>query len=301
MIFSAWCDIATEAVCADAPMMAVFPQTTNPQAWFRAHLESYRPVFCGSPQDQNNADAARRVGFAHISAHVLPSWYVGLYNLLFSAYHAIADLPAHPDLPSVLTVRRRWLHDIRITLDTYDVALTLQIQTLHDISLTDPLTALFNRRGFWTRIQLDIDQGITSAAFVLIDLDRFKSINDSSGHIYGDQVLRSFGSCQQTLTRTGDTVGRLGGDEFSWWVVDIAAFSPLHERLQMLAATCRREAHVNFSAGVAWYPQDGETPELLYHAADKALYHAKESGRSCCALANNPTVYPFSDSTGSSP
>lgn len=86
MIFSAWCDIATEAVCADAPMMAVFPQTTNPQAWFRAHLESYRPVFCGSPQDQNNADAARRVGFAHISAHVLPSWYVGLYILFADDY-----------------------------------------------------------------------------------------------------------------------------------------------------------------------------------------------------------------------
>lgn len=301
LMFSSWCEMAAETVCSEPQMLTVLPPDTDPKTWFRSHLEAYRPVYCGSPRDQENADAARRVGFSHIRAHVLPSWYVGLYNLLFSAYHATANNPSHPPLPSMLTVRRRWVNDIKITLDTYDVALNLQIKQLNDIALTDPLTGLLNRRGFWTRVQMDIDHGLNSAAFVLMDLDRFKDMNDSPGHPYGDRVLQSFGRFQQSLARTGDAFGRLGGDEFAWWVADIPTIKPLMERLKSLAESFFREHHVKFSAGVAWYPRDGTHPDPLYHAADMSLYHAKESGRFCCAVSKAEKVYRFALSSSPNP
>ncbi len=293
LMFSRWCDMAAETAILDSQICAVLPSDLDPKTWFRSHLEAYRPVFCGSPRDTGNANAARRVGFSHIRAHVFPSWYVGLYNLLFSTYHDIVNAPSHPPVPRMLTVRRRWINDVKITLDTYDVALNSQIRQLNDIALTDPLTGLFNRRGFWSRVTLDIDHKLSSAAFVLMDLDRFKDINDSNGHPYGDHLLRAFGHLQQSLGRTGDAFGRLGGDEFAWWVVDIPSIHPLLERLKSLAELLLKEHQVKFSAGIAWYPQNGTDPDSLYHAADTALYRAKDAGRFCCVMADGEIPYRF--------
>ena len=298
LMFSLWCDMATETVILEPEMIAVLPDYLDAKTWFRTHLESYRSVFCGSPRDPANVEAARRVGFSHIRTHVFPSLYVGLYNLLFSAYHESITNPSHPPLPNMLTIRRRWVNDIKITLDTYDVALNLQIRQLNDIALTDPLTGLFNRRGFWSRVKLDIDHKLSSAAFVLMDLDRFKNINDSQGHPHGDRLLLAFSRSQQTMGRTADAFGRLGGDEFAWWVADIPTFQPLLERLKSLAGSFFREQHVKFSAGIAWYPQDGTDPDSLYHAADTALYRAKDGGRSCCVVATTPELYRFDLSSG---
>jgi diguanylate cyclase (GGDEF)-like protein len=294
LLYTMWRNRAIETIIADDDMVARIPPRDDPAEWLRDHLEAHRSVFCGSPRDPEALDASRGVGFAHIRTHVLPSWYVEVYSLLFVVYLSSTDNPASPSLPRLSTVRRRWVEDVKVTLDTYDVVVNAQITRLSDLALTDPLTGILNRRGFWERVQHDAASRIPSAAFVLMDLDHFKRVNDGHGHPYGDEVLQTFARLGQSLARTGDAFARLGGDEFAWWVADVPRVQPLVERLQRLAASFAPTYPARFSAGVSWYPRDGDSPDTLYHHADVALYRAKESGRQCCAVVQSPDIYHLS-------
>lgn len=292
-MYSIWIDMAIEAALSDPKMQSALPPGSDVKEWFQTHLEQYRVAFCSSPRNPQNIEAARQVGFAHITAHVLPSWYVGMFNLLFSAYHTLQAMPSAPELPPMLTIRRRWLSDVKVTLDTYDVVLNWQIAQLNDLALTDSLTGLLNRRGLWQRIQQDMAQGV-DAAFVLLDLDTFKEINDANGHPHGDYLLRQFAQFARSIARSGDAFGRLGGDEFAWWVADVPTIQPLLDRLTSLANRLLAVHKMKFSAGVAWYPRDGSNTDALYHAADSALYRAKNAGGFSCAVAKRQEMYRFS-------
>jgi diguanylate cyclase (GGDEF)-like protein/PAS domain S-box-containing protein len=154
----------------------------------------------------------------------------------------------------------------------------------------DPLTGLPNRAFFWSQFCRSLHEAQRehrNVTVAYIDLDNFKAINDTLGHAAGDEVLRSLASRMSSSIRASDLLARLGGDEFA-----IVFSSPGHDRLgvirrlqelraaiarplllegQSLAATC--------SMGVAFYPQDGTTPEALLACADKAMYQAKSMGR----------------------
>src|SRR5262249_7295656 len=120
---------------------------------------------------------------------------------------------------------------------------------------------------------------------IYIDLDRFKSVNDSMGHLAGDELLLAVSKRLAAQVRDSDTLARLGGDEF----VLIAAGledDPAHVLAERLQAALREpivvhDAHcfVQASIGLAVYPQDGTDSEALLRNADIAMYRAKEAGR----------------------
>jgi diguanylate cyclase (GGDEF)-like protein/PAS domain S-box-containing protein len=153
----------------------------------------------------------------------------------------------------------------------------------------DALTGLPNRVLLRDRIQQAIAQAHRNAsqlAVLFIDLDRFKTINDSLGHQLGDRLLQSVASRILVCVREGDTVARVGGDEF---VIVIPAIESSADAtavagkiLEVLASAFHlhgNDLHVAASIGISLYPSDGSDAETLMRNADTAMYHAKDSGR----------------------
>jgi diguanylate cyclase (GGDEF)-like protein/PAS domain S-box-containing protein len=160
---------------------------------------------------------------------------------------------------------------------------------LHRLAYFDSLTGLPNRILFNERLH----QGLTDArrrnrlvALMLLDLDRFKVVNDTMGHEAGDSLLREIAARLQRSTREGDTVSRLGGDEFALVFADVGEIQHVAQLAQKVlsqfaapVAIDGREVFTSASIGIALYPADTEDADSLLKFADSAMYHAKESGR----------------------
>jgi diguanylate cyclase (GGDEF)-like protein len=186
------------------------------------------------------------------------------------------------------------------------------------LALLDVLTQLPNRRSFDSRIRAERVAATTTGqplTVLLVDIDRFKLINDSLGHAYGDQCLsRVAAVLRQQLQRQSDMVARLGGEEFGVVLAqtDTAQAAAIAERLrQAVAAEAIRHpepingAGLTISLGVAsWRPQEGELPALdpLLQLADDCLYEAKRQGRDRVVAALLPTgqEQPLSEGSGES-
>ena len=153
----------------------------------------------------------------------------------------------------------------------------------------DALTGLPNRVLLRDRIQQAIAQAHRNGAqlaVLFLDLDRFKTINDSLGHQLGDRLLQSVASRILVCVREGDTVSRVGGDEFVIVIPGISAAADASavagKILEVLASAFHlhgNDLHVNASIGISLYPADGADAETLMRNADTAMYHAKDSGR----------------------
>ena len=160
-----------------------------------------------------------------------------------------------------------------------------EFQALHD-----PLTGLPNRILFSERIGhaiLQAQRQNKKLAVALIDLDRFKEINDSLGHSAGDHLLISVGKQMGGALRASDTVARLGGDEFGLVLPelnDAEALAPVLERLQeSLEEPIQVQSlpiGIEASIGIAIYPDHGEDAQTLIQRADIAMYEAKRDGLS---------------------
>jgi len=162
---------------------------------------------------------------------------------------------------------------------------TLRHQAYHDI-----LTGLPNR---WL-LQDRLVQAIALArregrgvALLFIDLDRFKYINDSLGHLVGDQLLRATSTRLLPELRDGDTLARLGGDDFAMILADTgeasvaaAVAGAVRDRLEQPFVLSGLEVHVGASVGIARFPKDAADAETLLKHAEFAMYHAKQEGRS---------------------
>ncbi|MBI1907251.1 MAG: EAL domain-containing protein [Rhodocyclales bacterium] len=152
----------------------------------------------------------------------------------------------------------------------------------------DALTDLPNRNLLSDRLAQAIAQarrGGQSLATLVLDLDRFKFINDSFGHPFGDALLKDVAARLQTAIRAGDTVARLGGDEFVIMLPGLASAADadvvVHKVLRKFAdpfVVAGHELHVTTSMGVSIYPDDGTDIETLLKSADAALYRAKDGG-----------------------
>jgi diguanylate cyclase (GGDEF)-like protein len=145
------------------------------------------------------------------------------------------------------------------------------------MSRTDPLTGCLNRRGFEERAGEAIRGAAatdfaTPLAVVLVDLDGFKQVNDTSGHAAGDQVLRDVAERLAGVARQGDVIGRLGGDEFAVLLhgVDEDGAAAAGDRLEAALADVSRA-----STGVALLPQHGTALDALIGWADRRLYETK--------------------------
>ena len=165
-------------------------------------------------------------------------------------------------------------------------------QRNHELALkadTDLLTELNNKMATERKISEYIASHPDSQClFFLFDIDNFKKINDTLGHAFGDEVLRSLGLQLRNEFRVSDIIGRTGGDEFILFLKDLNTDEVLAKeakRLENLFAQFKAGEYVKYSAtasiGAAVYPRDAKDYQSLYKSADKALYEAKRRGKNC--------------------
>ena len=160
----------------------------------------------------------------------------------------------------------------------------INFQLYHDL-----LTQLPNRALLRDRLGLAISQAKRSGnqlALMYLDMDRFKVINDSLGHVAGDQLLQTVASRLRSCLRDSDTLARVGGDEFNLLVPEVTGRVDAIRLVEKVLTNLKApifidgvEVFVSFSIGIALFPDDGETMDTLIKHADIAMYHVKRQGK----------------------
>jgi diguanylate cyclase (GGDEF)-like protein len=148
------------------------------------------------------------------------------------------------------------------------------------MALTDALTGIPNRRALSEMLERELhssERYDTPFAFMILDLDDLKKINDSGGHSLGDLALKRFAAVLKKAARKGDIVARYAGDEFVL-VMTKTNQSAAERGVARVIASLRRHG-LQSSIGVAMFPADGTDGPTLFFAADEALYHAKQGGK----------------------
>ncbi len=164
-----------------------------------------------------------------------------------------------------------------------------QAEQLEKLAYHDPLTALPNRTLFRDRLSQAISYSKRhdkKFALLFIDLDRFKQINDSLGHQFGDQVLLEVSKRIKSVIRQEDTLARFGGDEFLVIARDISGKEDAQKIAEKILESLQKpfnlfghDVYTTISIGVSIYPDDSQNAESLIKYADSAMYRAKEEGR----------------------
>ncbi|NMB35289.1 MAG: GGDEF domain-containing protein [Firmicutes bacterium] len=167
---------------------------------------------------------------------------------------------------------------------------------------TDALTGLYNRGALEQQVALLLKQEFPEdviSAFILIDLDHFKDINDSYGHIVGDRVLRDFARILSNSFRSTDIISRFGGDEFVAFCTPARGLEGIQARIKKLIGDWSKRPlyteegtafYSTLSIGVAIAPKHGTTYIELLRKADVALYETKQSGRNGCFIYDEKTM-----------
>ena len=165
---------------------------------------------------------------------------------------------------------------------------------LRHLANHDPLTGLPNRRELEAHLAAAIDRTRLSkslCAVLYMDIDNFKTINDSLGHQFGDNVLHEIGTRLLEVAGAGVFVARLGGDEFTLVIEQLESSSMAEACVRRILSAFHkpvraadRDVLVSLSIGIAMCPDHGQTPAALLQAADSALFHAKDRGRNGFSL-----------------
>jgi diguanylate cyclase (GGDEF)-like protein len=170
-----------------------------------------------------------------------------------------------------------------------------EIETLTRAATHDSLTDLPNRRLFFDRLGQALRQAVrrsSGLAVAVVDVDRFKAINDLYGHLGGDAVLQAVASRLQHCVRDEDTVARLGGDEFGLILLDAADADVVGALLDKIlrtfaapVAVSDRAIPASVSIGACLYPSEAGDEGELMQRADEAMYRAKRAGGNCYRLS----------------
>lgn len=173
----------------------------------------------------------------------------------------------------------------------------LQEEKIHSLAYTDILTGLPNRAMFHKKLNNMVNNSkLNNQKFALmfLDLDRFKYVNDSMGHAAGDQLLQSISKSLQSALRSNDVVSRLGGDEFTILLPKITEDSQvviianrILEKLAESITISDKQIYVTVSIGISFYPNDGDSVEMLLKNSDSAMYKAKNQGRNQYVFYDN--------------
>jgi diguanylate cyclase (GGDEF)-like protein len=186
-------------------------------------------------------------------------------------------------------------HLIRFDLlDDFDREFQRQ---LYRLIAHDELTGLLTSKSFFSELRREAARAASEGrpfCVLMMDLDHFKRVNDTCGHLVGSQTLEEIGGLITRALRAGDVAARFGGEEFAAFLLDadcaqaIVAAERVRSAIEEHAfsatrrgAACEenRTLHITISIGVAAYPDDARDPIELIELADTALYHAKQSGR----------------------
>ncbi len=187
----------------------------------------------------------------------------------------------------------------------YDELKTLQLN-----AVTDPLTGLYNRRLFGEAFEKELNRARRYAlplGLVIVDLHRFKEVNDKYGHPKGDDVLRAAAATLKKALRTSDSAFRIGGDEFALLLpqTDADQTLALSRRVEVVFAETLQDLQlsisVNMDHGVATFPQDGEQADQLIRVADERLYRLKHSNHRKTANGAAKTETPHASAATPAP
>lgn len=171
----------------------------------------------------------------------------------------------------------------------------VMIKELQEQLTMDAMTGLYNKSSFEKFVNAEIKTSpMSQHAFIIIDIDDFKSINDTYGHPYGDEVIRAVARGLKNSFRSADRIGRIGGDEFAVLLCDVKDKQVVEERVEAFYALLRTQRlaphdcpPVSTSMGVALYPQHGTNYGQLFMQADHALYEVKRNGKGHFAFRNS--------------
>jgi diguanylate cyclase (GGDEF)-like protein/PAS domain S-box-containing protein len=234
-------------------------------------------IFSSEHADQTFADEQEiiRTGEAKVGIEEKETWPDGHESWVLTTKIPLKD--RHGRIIGTMGIS----HDI-----TYRKQAEVQIRYM---ALHDALTGLPNRILLEDRLTQSIAlarRSQKSIAVLMLDLDRFKNVNDSFGHYTGDRLLEAVSKRLQTSLRDSDIVARLGGDEFVIGVPMIADSRDIEAVAQKILAALGkpfriegRDLQISASIGIAEYPTDGENPGALLQFADAAMYEAKKKGR----------------------
>lgn len=164
-------------------------------------------------------------------------------------------------------------------------------------ALTDPLTGALNRRGFdmqFSRLLAESETSNSEISLIMLDIDHFKKINDTHGHLFGDKVIRGVAEVLKANVKGRDAIARLGGEEFGVLLPDtsLSGAQVLADKIRQMVekGRIRRQdgkdevGGITISLGVAELNRDEDTTAFL-NRADKALYFSKENGRNRVSIA----------------
>jgi two-component system, cell cycle response regulator len=180
---------------------------------------------------------------------------------------------------------------IMLTASVLSFSLVARSQKLLQLATKDPLTGLFTRGYVDDRFAVELSRARRygkALTIAVIDADRFKSLNDTHGHLAGDIALRKIGALLHDTFRQSDTAGRYGGEEFVVILpeTDIAAAQQKLESLResvagspIVLGTRAEKIQMTISTGLATFPQDGENAAELFALADERMFQAKREGR----------------------
>jgi diguanylate cyclase (GGDEF)-like protein/PAS domain S-box-containing protein len=227
-----------------------------------------------------NLEAVRCVLIDGTSTETEVSWYQTDGSRCYYQIRFVPEFDQDGAVSGVMSIA----HDISM-LRNYQ-------QQLHNLAFFDPLTGLPNRALFQDRMQQAVGNArrnhLKVSGLMLLDLDRFKAINDSLGHAAGDLLLCQVAERLQKAVREYDTVARLGGDEFAVILQDVRQDVDLSTIARKILATFHepfevqgRSLSITVSIGIVSCPGDSQDIAELMQFADSAMYHAKAQGKNC--------------------
>ena len=158
------------------------------------------------------------------------------------------------------------------------------LEQVQELAATDALTGVANRYTFQNALEAELERAARAGedvSLAMLDIDRFKRLNDAHGHQVGDEVLRRVAALLSEKCRKYDTIARYGGEEFALILpaTDRAETRQIVDRLRRQIEAVSREPKVTISGGVATFPTDATDADALVAAADEALYESKRKGR----------------------
>lgn len=261
---AASCGADAALICHVTDQIALVAYSTDVQ-WLGTQLQT--PV----------QSSLRKLGFAQVAVDAIPASH-GIW--------AVARLSRSTPQSPMPPATRAGVESLGLVLDS-----------LHDAdgaAHTDALTNLPDRAATLHRLRETIagaTRGATTAALLFLDLDNFKSINDTYGHPRGDALLRSLAQSMRAMLRGGEFIGRIGGDEFCVLLPVVENVSDVTVAASRLCeVVTQTNEGISLSIGIALIPQHGKNEELVMARADAAMYRAKRSGTCYCVYDKDWTA-----------